>query len=70
MVSRASALTDPIIFNPSLMEALKSYVDTGVHEVTCLAAKFLLSFINDANLVESYEVDNFILRNGVTLCSW
>ncbi len=52
------------------MEVMKSYVDIGVDEVTCLVAKFLLSFVNDAILVESYEVDNFILRNGVTLCSW
>ncbi|KAH9951250.1 hypothetical protein B0H21DRAFT_272251 [Amylocystis lapponica] len=67
--ARATTVTDPIIVSSSLMEALKSYVETEVEEVSCLAAKFLNAFVNDAAFVESYEVDNFILRNGSTLCT-
>lgn len=70
MQVRASALSDPIILNSNLMENLKSYTDTGVDEVSCLVARFLHLYVNGAHLIESYEIDNFILRNGVTLCAW
>ncbi|KAK7693413.1 hypothetical protein QCA50_002981 [Cerrena zonata] len=66
--SRASMLTDPIIVDPRLMAVLKSYVEMGVDEVSCLAARFLNLLVNESPLLESYEVDNFILRNGPTLC--
>lgn len=61
---------DPIIVHPGLMDVLKSYVELEVDEVSCLTAKFLNAFVNNAPFVESYEVDNFILRNGATLCTW
>lgn len=64
------AVTDPIIVNSSIIEALKSYVEMGLDEVSCVAAKFLDAFMHHAALVETYEVDNFILRNGSALCTW
>lgn len=63
-------MTDPVIINAALMGTLKSYVESQVHEISCLIAKFLNAFVNEAPFVESYEVDNFILRNGATLCTW
>lgn len=63
-------LTDPIIVDSRLMAVLKSYVEMGVDEVSCLAAAFLNLLVNESPLLESYEVDNFILRNGPTLCQW
>ncbi|EMD38403.1 hypothetical protein CERSUDRAFT_113558 [Gelatoporia subvermispora B] len=67
--SRASTVADPVIVNANLMEALKAYVETKAAEVVCIVAKFLNAFMMDAPLVEAYEVDNFILRNGATLCT-
>lgn len=61
---------DPIIVDSALTSALKAYVREGVDDVSCLVAKFFNAFVNDSPLVESYEVDNFILRNGAALCSW
>lgn len=52
------------------MNALKLYVKGGVDDVSSLITKFLNAFVNESPLVESYEVDNFILRNGPALCSW
>lgn len=63
-------LTDPIIVDATLMAVLRSYVETGVDEVSCFAARFLNLFVNEAPLLESYEIDNFILRSGQTLCHW
>ncbi|TBU65728.1 hypothetical protein BD310DRAFT_803111 [Dichomitus squalens] len=67
--ARASTVADPIIVNAAIVDALKSYVETGLQEVSCVAAKFLDAFMHHAPLVESYEVDNFILRNGSALCT-
>ncbi len=67
---RAATVTDPVIVNSALIDALKTYVETGLEEVSCIAAKFLDAFMHHAPLVESYEVDNFILRNGSSLCTW
>ena len=63
-------MTDPIIVDPKLMTAAKLYVEQHVDELSCLLAKFLNAFVNETQLVESYEVDNFILRNCVALSSW
>ena len=52
------------------MKAIKLYVEQHVDELSCLLAKFLNAFIYEAALVESYEVDNFILRNCSTLSAW
>ncbi len=68
--ARASTMTDPIIIDTKLMNALGSYIEKRVIGLSCLVAKFLNAFVNQTSLVESYEVDNFILRNAATLCSW
>ncbi|CCM02372.1 uncharacterized protein FIBRA_04467 [Fibroporia radiculosa] len=66
--SRNSTISDPVIIDAKLMRALKMYVEAEIDEVSSLIAKFLNAFVNDAPFVESYEVDNFILRNMPTLC--
>jgi hypothetical protein len=35
-----------------------------------LVAKFLYLFVKECPLLESYEVDNFVLRNAGVLTSW
>ncbi|KAI1795782.1 hypothetical protein LXA43DRAFT_1163651 [Ganoderma leucocontextum] len=67
--ARGATVADPIIVNSSIIEALKSYIEMGLDEVSCVAAKFLDAFMHHAALVETYEVDNFILRNGSALCT-
>ncbi|EGN95947.1 hypothetical protein SERLA73DRAFT_93794 [Serpula lacrymans var. lacrymans S7.3] len=67
--TRASKASDPIIVDSAFINILGDYVATGIDEVAGLVAKFLYAFISHAPLVESYEVDNFILRNGSVLCS-
>ncbi|KAJ7219313.1 hypothetical protein GGX14DRAFT_435653 [Mycena pura] len=71
---RADVVTDPIIIHPDLMSALEAYVTAGstVHDVCCLTAKFFSTFLNDSPFLESYEIDNFVLRNGRMLaqCAW
>ncbi|KAH7926319.1 hypothetical protein BV22DRAFT_1063234 [Leucogyrophana mollusca] len=67
--NRASRAPDPIIVDSVLINILGKYVMTGVDEVVRVVAKFLHSFAIHASLLESYEVDNFVLRNGKVLCS-
>jgi hypothetical protein len=62
--------SDPIIIDLGLMNALERYVEANVEDVTCFIAKFLNKFVTDSSLLEPYEVDNFILRNGRVLCAW
>ena len=70
MNARVSMASDPIIIDLDLMNALERYVAANVDDVTCFVAKFLNMFVTDASLLEPYEVDNFILRNGRVLCAW
>lgn len=70
MNTRTEKATDPIIIDPFLMQVLDKYVRSGSEEVACIVAKFLHSFMMHASLLESYEIDNFVLRNGKALCSW
>lgn len=69
-MTRSSMASDPIIIEAELMTALESYIGANIEEVTCVIAKFLKMFVNDSPLLEPYEVDNFILRNGTVLCAW
>lgn len=63
-------MSDPIIVDTKLMASLGSYVERKSDDLSCLVAKFLNAFANGTPLVESYEVDNFILRNEATLTAW
>lgn len=67
---RGAAVTDPIVIHPDLMNALEHYVAARVDDVACLVAKFLNTFLNDSPFLQSYEVDNFVLRNGIMLTQW
>ena len=67
---RNSTITDPIIVETAIVDALQSYVEVGLEEVCCVVAKFLDAFMHHAALVETFEVDNFVLRNGSALCTW
>ncbi|KAJ7111596.1 hypothetical protein C8R43DRAFT_935944 [Mycena crocata] len=69
---RGATVTDPIFIDPDLMNVLDQYLTARVDDVSCITAKFLNTFLNDSPFLESYEVDNFILRNGRMLaqCAW
>ncbi|TFK54850.1 hypothetical protein OE88DRAFT_1674178 [Heliocybe sulcata] len=67
--TRATALHDPIIVDANLISCLRKYVDCAVEEVSIIVAKFLNMLVNDAALLESYEVDNLILKNEEALCA-
>ena len=63
-------MSDPVIVDPRLLNVLKTYVEQKYDDLSCLVAKFLNAYVNDTPLVESFEVDNFILRNESVLCAW
>ncbi|KAK7019346.1 hypothetical protein R3P38DRAFT_2978554 [Favolaschia claudopus] len=69
---RGEAPADPIVIHPDLLIAVESYVTARVDDVACLAAKFLNIFLNESPFLKSFEVDNFVLRNGrvLALCAW
>ncbi|KAF7294902.1 hypothetical protein MIND_01028100 [Mycena indigotica] len=69
---RTGVVTDPIVIHHELLSALEAYITANNEEVISIAAKFLNAFLNDSPYLESYEVDNFILRNGRMLakCAW
>lgn len=52
------------------MATLDEYVRWGDEDIASLTARFLHSFMMNSPLLKTYEVDNFILKNGKVLCSW
>jgi hypothetical protein len=56
--------------NTGFILALGDYVNTRQEEISITVAKFLYLFVKECSLLESYEVDNFILRNARVLTSW
>lgn len=69
---RWSSLIDPMIVDHRLMAAIEKYMFVDMDEVSSIVAMFLHSFMNDSAYLESFEIDNFIVRNGRTLafCAW
>lgn len=61
---RPSASRDPITIDAGMTNAIEQYVDMNVDEISCVIAKFFNAFLIESPLMEAYEVDNFVLRNG------
>jgi hypothetical protein len=68
--NRGSRHPDFVGVDSALIDALWSYVQVKVEEITILIAKFFNMLISEAPLFESFEIDNVILRNSVALASW
>jgi len=78
MVSRrrqnARAVTtddyDPIRVDPTILQAISQYLRLDIPVVTSYIAKFFHLFFNTSPLIPSYEVDNFVLKNGSLVSEW
>jgi hypothetical protein len=68
--ARASIIADPIHMNISFVQALGDYVKARQEDINIIVARFFYLFVKECPLMESYEVDNFILRNAGVLSSW
>jgi hypothetical protein len=69
-VTRAKPVSDPIHVDTSFIFGLGNYVNARQEEITITVARFFYLFIKECSLLETYEVDNFILRNAGVLSSW
>ncbi|KAI0322233.1 hypothetical protein OF83DRAFT_1279816 [Amylostereum chailletii] len=65
----AAASSDPISLSSRFVAALGDYIDFGTEEINTVIAKFFHLFVTECPFLESYEVDNFILRNSGVLCA-
>jgi hypothetical protein len=67
---RGPASADPVVLEPAIMESIEKYIQCRDDIASCLVAKFLSMFLVNSPLLEAYEIDNFILRNGRILSKW
>ncbi|KAJ2931375.1 hypothetical protein H1R20_g5743, partial [Candolleomyces eurysporus] len=72
MAARAQAVDDPIVVHPGILHGINQYLRLDIPIITCYIAKFFSTFFNNSPLVASYEIDNFVLKNGLLLaeCAW
>ena len=63
-------MSDPVIVDAKIKEPVKVYVEQHHDELSSTLAKFFNAFVSQSTFVESYEVDNFVLRNSVTMSAW
>ncbi|KAF8478567.1 hypothetical protein DFH94DRAFT_633058 [Russula ochroleuca] len=71
-VTRASTVPDPIHVDTSFIFALGEYVNARQEGINVIVARFFYLFAKECSLLETHEVDNFILRNARVLssCVW
>ena len=69
-VPRGVVVPDPIHVDTGFVLALGDYVNARQEEISIIVAKFLYLFVKECPSLESYEVDNFVLRNAGVLTSW
>ncbi|KAL0946866.1 hypothetical protein HGRIS_013032 [Hohenbuehelia grisea] len=69
LAGRAEANSDPVVMDMAILQAIEVYIACGVDSVTSTLAKFLYLFLSESPFFESYEIDNFILRNSTLLCT-
>ena len=68
--ARATRHPDFVGVDSGLINVLRRYVLAGVDEVSTLIAQFFTAVVNETTLLESHEIDNIILRNGLTMAAW
>jgi hypothetical protein len=57
--------------NAGILQGIAQYLRLDEWQsVTCWIAKFLHMFFTASPLIPSYEVDNFIFKNGPLLAEW
>jgi hypothetical protein len=66
----APIAVDPVNLSTRFVSALGDYIDAGVEEASTLLGHFFDMFMKDCQLLESFEVDNFVLRNASVLSKW
>jgi hypothetical protein len=54
----------------SFIFALGEYVNARQEGINVIVARFFYLFAKECSLLETHEVDNFILRNARVLSSW
>lgn len=69
-VARAASVQDPIHVDTGFIFDLGNYVNARQEEISVTVARFFYLFVKECSLLETYEVDNFILRNAGVLSSW
>jgi len=52
------------------LTALQLYLQSSSDDVSCLVAKFFNIFLMESPFQESFEIDNFIVRNGKLIALW
>lgn len=67
---RASTVQDPIDFGSQFTSVLGQYALVEMEEVSALIAKFVHLVSTECGFIESYEADNWILRNASVLSEW
>ncbi|KAI0054105.1 hypothetical protein FA95DRAFT_1480391 [Auriscalpium vulgare] len=67
--TRASMVSDPVNITTAFIDALGSYAQANDENISIMIAKFIHLFLTECSLLETYEVDNFILRNAAVLCA-
>ncbi|KAI5122947.1 hypothetical protein M0805_006828 [Coniferiporia weirii] len=72
VTKRASLVTETSIEEINIVGALAHYIERGTDELRCLIAKALVTFLMDASLLTSHEMETFILKNSypLTRCAW
>jgi hypothetical protein len=70
MSARAQPVDDPIVVHPGILHGIGQYLRLDIPIVTSYIAKFFFTFFNNSPLVASYEIDNFVLKNGSLLAEW
>lgn len=64
-------MDDPIVVDPGILQGITQYLRLDEWQfVISWIAKFFHLFFTASSLVESYEVDNFILKSGPLLAEW
>lgn len=70
LATRTSAAPPTLEIDPQLVTILSRYVADGPEPVCAIAAKFLNILVSESALLESHEIDQFILMNGDALALW
>lgn len=61
---------EPIFIDPAIMKSIALHLKIKIEDVTTMVATFLHAFFTSSSLIESHEMDNFILKNERLLSKW
>jgi hypothetical protein len=67
---KEAVTTEPLVIDAAIMKAIELHLKTRSDDLIRIIAQFMHTLFTSSSLIETHEMDNFILTNERLLLIW